>query len=279
MPRAARPPPGTDPDLRSRLRRLLAGASRRDDPEPPPRRKPRNGARVSRRPARVVGSGRDTGRGAGRRCDRPPNEWRRGATAAARRQGLRRVHRGRTRRGAPRRWRAWSGIPANAGRGGGFADAARASIFDARSPRACAPAATSCGCRGAAAVRPRPLVLLCDVSGSMERYSRMLLHFAHAVTRRHQRVEAFLFSTRLTRITRELRLQRPDDALAAVSRAVPDWSGGTRIGEAVREFHQRWGRRVLHAARWCCSSPMGGTAAIRWNSANRSRGCSEAAIG
>jgi uncharacterized protein len=95
-------------------------------------------------------------------------------------------------------------------------------------------------------VRPRPLVLLCDVSGSMERYSRMLLHFAHAVTRRHQRVETFLFSTRLTRITRELRAAGPDAALAAVSRSVTDWSGGTRIGGAVREFHQRWGRRVLN---------------------------------
>jgi uncharacterized protein with von Willebrand factor type A (vWA) domain len=94
--------------------------------------------------------------------------------------------------------------------------------------------------------RRRPLVLLCDVSGSMERYSRMLLHFAHAVTWRHHRVEAFLFSTRLTRITRQLRVRRPDAALAAVSRQVADWSGGTRIGDAVREFHQRWGRRVLH---------------------------------
>jgi len=95
-------------------------------------------------------------------------------------------------------------------------------------------------------VRPRPLVLLCDVSGSMERYSRMLLHFAHAVTRVHQRVETFLFSTRLTRITRELRAAGPDQALAAVSASVTDWSGGTRIGGAVKEFHQRWGRRVLY---------------------------------
>jgi uncharacterized protein len=100
--------------------------------------------------------------------------------------------------------------------------------------------------RRARRVRPRPLVLLCDVSGSMERYSRMLLHFAHAVTRRHRRVEAFLFSTQLTRITRQLRMPRPDDALAAVSRSVPDWSGGTRIGGAVKEFHQRWSRRVLN---------------------------------
>ena len=95
-------------------------------------------------------------------------------------------------------------------------------------------------------VRPRALVLLCDVSGSMERYSRMLLHFAHALTSRHQRVEAFLFSTRLTRITRQLDARRPDDALAAVSRSVPDWSGGTRIGGALKEFHQHWGRRVLN---------------------------------
>ena len=94
--------------------------------------------------------------------------------------------------------------------------------------------------------RPRPLVLLCDVSGSMERYSRMLLHFAHALTSRHQRVEAFLFSTQLTRITRQLNARRPDDALAAVSRSVPDWSGGTRIGGAIKEFHQRWARRVLN---------------------------------
>jgi hypothetical protein len=99
--------------------------------------------------------------------------------------------------------------------------------------------------RRARAVRPRPLVLLCDVSGSMEGYSRMLLHFAHAITRRHQRVEAFLFSTELTRITRELRLPRPDDALSAVSRSVRSWSGGTRIGAAVKEFHQRWSRRAL----------------------------------
>ena len=80
----------------------------------------------------------------------------------------------------------------------------------------------------------------------MERYSRLLLHFAHAVTRRHQRVETFLFSTTLTRITRALRASGPDQALAAVSASVTDWSGGTRIGGAVKEFHQRWGRRILH---------------------------------
>jgi uncharacterized protein with von Willebrand factor type A (vWA) domain len=80
----------------------------------------------------------------------------------------------------------------------------------------------------------------------MERYSRMLLHFAHALTARHRRVEAFLFSTRLTRVSRELHIRRIDPAIAAVSRAVPDWSGGTRIGDAIKEFHQRWSRRVMH---------------------------------
>jgi uncharacterized protein len=94
-------------------------------------------------------------------------------------------------------------------------------------------------------VRTRPLVLLCDISRSMEQYSRMLLHFAHAVMTRHRRVEAFVFSTELTRITRQLRIHRPDAALGAVSHAVPDWSGGTRIGGAIKEFHQQWGRRAL----------------------------------
>jgi uncharacterized protein len=94
--------------------------------------------------------------------------------------------------------------------------------------------------------RPRPIVLLCDVSGSMDRYSRMLLHFVHAIARRHRRVEAFLFSTQLTRITAHLRRRRLDEAVAAVSRSVPDWSGGTRIGEALRVFHQRWARIVSH---------------------------------
>ena len=99
--------------------------------------------------------------------------------------------------------------------------------------------------------RPRPIVLLCDVSGSMERYSRTLLLFAHACRASTRRVEAFLFATRLTRITMELRAPKPDAAMAAVSHAVPDWSGGTRIGEALRTFHQRWRRRTLHGGRWC----------------------------
>jgi uncharacterized protein with von Willebrand factor type A (vWA) domain len=94
-------------------------------------------------------------------------------------------------------------------------------------------------------LRPRPIVLLCDVSGSMEVYARLLVHFAYALTRRHRRVEAFLFSTRLTRITRQLRASRIDDAVRAVANAVPDWSGGTRIGASLEEFHRRWGRRAL----------------------------------
>lgn len=97
-----------------------------------------------------------------------------------------------------------------------------------------------------ARVRPRPLVILCDVSGSMEQYARMLLHFAHGMGRRHGRLEVFLFSTGLTRVTRQLRVRRLDDAASAVSAAVPDWSGGTRIGLALQQFHQRWSRRVLH---------------------------------
>lgn len=93
--------------------------------------------------------------------------------------------------------------------------------------------------------RARPLVLLADVSGSMERYSRMLLHFAYALQRARGRVDVFLFSTRLTCVTRELARGSVDAAVVAVSRRVPDWSGGTRIGDALRTFHVRWARSVL----------------------------------
>lgn len=96
-------------------------------------------------------------------------------------------------------------------------------------------------------IRPRPIVLLCDVSGSMELYTRTLLLFAHALVRRRRDVEAFLFATRLTRITHMLQAPRPDSAMTAVSRAVEDWSGGTRIGDVLRVFHQRWRRRTLHS--------------------------------
>ena len=95
-------------------------------------------------------------------------------------------------------------------------------------------------------MRPRRVVLLCDISGSMERYSRVLLHFAHAIGRRHRRVEAFVFSTELTRVTSALRARNLDEAVSAVASAAPGWSGGTRIGEALRQLHQRWARRALH---------------------------------
>ena len=99
--------------------------------------------------------------------------------------------------------------------------------------------------RRAPRVKRRPLVILCDVSGSMEAYTRLLLHMSHALARGWGRVETFTFGTRLTRITRHLRERRPDEALARVSRAVSDWSGGTRIGDALHEFNLRWSRRVL----------------------------------
>ena len=93
--------------------------------------------------------------------------------------------------------------------------------------------------------RPPPLVLLCDISGSMGRYSRVLLHFAHALAGRRERVHAFVFGTRLTAVTRHLRHRDPDAALDAVVEAVDDWSGGTRIGAALESFNRRWSRRVL----------------------------------
>ena len=99
--------------------------------------------------------------------------------------------------------------------------------------------------RRAPRVKRRPLVILCDVSASMEAYTRLLLHMSHALARGWAHVETFTFGTRLTRITRQLRERRPDEALAHVSRAVSDWSGGTRIGDALHEFNLRWSRRVL----------------------------------
>jgi hypothetical protein len=93
--------------------------------------------------------------------------------------------------------------------------------------------------------RPRPVVLVCDVSGSMERYSRLLVHFAHALRHRHRRLEAVFFATSLTRITDALRPSTLDDAVAVVSRAVPDWSGGTRIGEALKSLRRPSMRFVL----------------------------------
>lgn len=99
--------------------------------------------------------------------------------------------------------------------------------------------------RSARVVRPPPLVVLCDISGSMARYAQVLLHFLHAVANDRDRVHVFLFGTRLSNITRQLRFRDPEVAFQMVSHAVPDWSGGTRIGEALQEFNQRWARRVL----------------------------------
>ena len=93
--------------------------------------------------------------------------------------------------------------------------------------------------------KTRPLVLICDVSGSMERYTRLLLHFIHTIAGDLGRVEAFLFATRLTRITRYLNYRGVDQAVNEVSRAVPDWAGGTRIGDAIKDFNYTWGRRTL----------------------------------
>lgn len=93
--------------------------------------------------------------------------------------------------------------------------------------------------------KPAPLVVLADISGSMSRYSRMLLHFTHALGHADARVESFVFGTRLTRTTRALRQRDPDIAVSRVVSEVQDWSGGTRISECLHQFNQRWARRVL----------------------------------
>jgi len=93
--------------------------------------------------------------------------------------------------------------------------------------------------------RPPPLVILCDISGSMSRYTRMFLHFMHAITNDRDRVQCFTFGTRLHNITRALRRRDVDEALAKASTQVADWSGGTRIGQTLHEFNNKWSRRVL----------------------------------
>ena len=95
--------------------------------------------------------------------------------------------------------------------------------------------------------RPRPIVLVCDISGSMERYSRFMLRFGHALQRSGAPVEVFVFGTRLTRITRQLRVRSPDEALRRVAARVVDWSGGTRIGESLHQLNRRWVRRTVRS--------------------------------
>ncbi|MEZ5932042.1 MAG: VWA domain-containing protein [Alphaproteobacteria bacterium] len=93
--------------------------------------------------------------------------------------------------------------------------------------------------------RHPPLVILADISGSMDRYSRMLVHFMHAITNDRDRVFSFVFGTRLTNITRQLRYRDVDIALSKVGELVKDWSGGTRIGHCLEDFNRNWSRRVL----------------------------------
>jgi uncharacterized protein with von Willebrand factor type A (vWA) domain len=93
--------------------------------------------------------------------------------------------------------------------------------------------------------RPPPLVVLCDISGSMSRYSRIVLHFMHTVTNDRDRVSSLVFGTRLTNITRYLRHRDVDLALERIGEAVEDWSGGTRIGHSIAEFNRLWSRRLL----------------------------------
>jgi uncharacterized protein with von Willebrand factor type A (vWA) domain len=97
--------------------------------------------------------------------------------------------------------------------------------------------------RARAEIEPT-LVALCDISGSMAQYSRVMLHFLHAVAER-RRLHSFVFGTRLTNVTRQLRMKDPDEALAGCSDAVADWSGGTRIAAALKSFNRDWSRRVL----------------------------------
>ena len=128
--------------------------------------------------------------------------------------------------------------------------------------------------------RPPPLVVLCDISGSMSRYSRVFLHFMHSITNDRDRVFTFVFGTRLTNITRYLRYRDVDLALDRVAEAVVDWSGGTRIGHSHRRVQQAvvapraWGK-----GRSCCSSPTGSTATPGPASRMRWTGCTARAAG
>lgn len=91
----------------------------------------------------------------------------------------------------------------------------------------------------------RPIVVLLDISGSMDNYTRMMLHFMHTLTAQHRKVTSFIFGTHLTNITRQLRTADIDDALSAVTQAADDWSGGTQISKNIENFNRHWSRRVL----------------------------------
>jgi len=93
--------------------------------------------------------------------------------------------------------------------------------------------------------KPAPIVALLDISGSMSEYTRLFLHFLHAITDARKRVSVFLFGTRLTNVTRALRARDPDEALASCSATVEDWAGGTRIATSLHSFNKLWARRVL----------------------------------
>ena len=126
---------------------------------------------------------------------------------------------------------------------------------DVRGSRIDLPATLRASLRGGAQIialkrrsrvtRHPPLVVLCDVSGSMSRYSRMFLHFLHAITNDRDRVHTLVFGTRLTNITRHLRNRDVDIAMNRVTAAIDDWAGGTRIGVCLEEFNRNWSRRLL----------------------------------
>ncbi|MCP5265005.1 MAG: VWA domain-containing protein [Burkholderiaceae bacterium] len=121
----------------------------------------------------------------------------------------------------------------------GRVDLRRTLLRMARAPDTVAPA-YSCP------QRKRPaLVLMVDVSGSMERYARIFLHFAHGLTRRHKTTHSFVFGTRLTPLTAVMRERDPDEAMKAAAREIEDWSGGTRIAGTLHEFNWQWARRIL----------------------------------
>ena len=126
---------------------------------------------------------------------------------------------------------------------------------DARGARIDLPATLRASLKGGAQIialkrrsritRHPPLVVLCDISGSMSRYSRMFLHFLHAITNDRDRVHTLVFGTRLTNITRHLRNRDVDVAMNRVAAAIQDWAGGTRIGVCLEEFNRKWSRRLL----------------------------------